>query len=100
MADHMQTSLICDAIDMAAGNIELAEGCVFHSDRGSQYTSTQFHVHLDGHGITGSMGRTGVCWEVSQRRGFHPPLLSEPGVTVSRHRAPTVEPVGIAPCFQ
>ena len=32
MADHMRTSLICDAIDMAAGNIELAEGCLFHSD--------------------------------------------------------------------
>src|SRR5947209_7221103 len=34
-------------------------------------------------------------YEVSQRRESHPPLLLEPGVTVSRHRAPTVEPVGI-----
>jgi putative transposase len=68
MADHMRTSLVCDAIDMAAGNIELAEGCLFHSDSGSRYTSAPFRIHLDGHGITGSMGRTGVsfltgqCW--------------------------------------
>jgi putative transposase len=29
MADHMRTSLVCDAIDMAAGNIELAEAVYF-----------------------------------------------------------------------
>ncbi|MFE2473036.1 IS3 family transposase, partial [Streptomyces mirabilis] len=36
MTDHMKTSLISDALDMAARNIDLAEGCIFHSDRGSQ----------------------------------------------------------------
>jgi putative transposase len=77
MADHMRTSLVCDAIDMAAGNIELAEGCVFHSDRGSQYTSDQFHVHLDSHGITGSMGRTGVCWDNALAESFFAALKNE-----------------------
>ena len=37
MAEHMRTDLICDAITMAAGNVELQPGAVFHSDRGSQY---------------------------------------------------------------
>ena len=37
---------------------------------------------------------------VSRRREFHPPPLSEPCVTLSRHTAPTVEPVGSAPCRQ
>ncbi|WUW68288.1 DDE-type integrase/transposase/recombinase (plasmid) [Streptomyces sp. NBC_01455] len=36
MADHMKTSLISDALDMAARNIDLVEGCIFHSDRGCQ----------------------------------------------------------------
>jgi transposase InsO family protein len=36
MADHMRTSLISDALDMAACNISLQRACIFHSDRGSQ----------------------------------------------------------------
>src|SRR5687767_6126169 len=31
---------------------------------------------------------------VSSRRGFHPPALPEPYVTVSRHTAPTGRPAG------
>jgi putative transposase len=37
MADHMRTSLVCDAIGMAAGRGRLELGAIFHSDRGSQY---------------------------------------------------------------
>jgi transposase InsO family protein len=36
-ADHMRTELIADAVAMAARNHALAAGCIFHSDRGSQY---------------------------------------------------------------
>jgi len=32
MAEHMRTDLICDAITMAAGNVDLQPGAVFHSD--------------------------------------------------------------------
>jgi hypothetical protein len=39
MADHMRTSLVCDAISMAAGRGQLEPGAIFHSDRGSQYTA-------------------------------------------------------------
>jgi transposase InsO family protein len=35
MADHMRTDLICDAISMAATNVDFGPGAVFHSDRGS-----------------------------------------------------------------
>jgi putative transposase len=34
--------LIESAIQMAARNHQLAEGAIFHSDHGSNYTSTQF----------------------------------------------------------
>ncbi|MEU4954825.1 DDE-type integrase/transposase/recombinase [Streptomyces lavendulae] len=30
-ASHMKTSLITDALDMAGRNIDLADGCIFHS---------------------------------------------------------------------
>jgi len=52
MAEHMRTDLICDAITMAATNVEFAPGAVFHSDRGSQYTSEQFRTHLAAHGLS------------------------------------------------
>ncbi|WP_166427478.1 DDE-type integrase/transposase/recombinase [Nonomuraea mesophila] len=38
MADHYRTSLVCDAIDTAAGKMEMQQGCVFRSDRGWNYT--------------------------------------------------------------
>ena len=100
MADHLRAELVIDAMAMAARNYQLADGAMFHSDRGTQYTSAAFETATGHLNIRRSVGATGVCFEVSQRRESHPPLLSEPGVTVSRHRAPTVEPVGIAPCFQ
>jgi len=37
MASHLRTSLVCDALTMAAGNVPFAAGVVFHSDRGTQY---------------------------------------------------------------
>ena len=63
MADNMRTDLICEAIDMAARRCPTRRGkTIFHSDRGSQYTSEQFARHLKGYDIRPSVGRTGVCW--------------------------------------
>jgi putative transposase len=42
MDDNYRTPLIEKAIAMAARNHSLAENAVFHSDRGSNYTSSQF----------------------------------------------------------
>ena len=77
MAEHMRTDLICDAITMAATNVEFAVGAVFHSDRGSQYTSDQFRAHLASHGLAGSIGRTGVCWDNAMAESFHGALKNE-----------------------
>ena len=95
-----RTELVIDALRMAARNYDLEPKVIFHTDRGSQYLSQAFAEVAAQLDVRHSVGRVGSCFEVSQRRESHPPLLSEPGVTVSRHRAPTVEPVGIAPCFQ
>ena len=73
MADHMKTSLISDALDMAARNIDLAEGCIFHSDRGSQYTSRELRCKLSSLGLRASVGRTGICWDNAMAESFSAP---------------------------
>jgi transposase InsO family protein len=76
MAEHMRTDLICDAITMAATNVEFAPGTVFHSDPG-QYTSEQSRTHLAAHGLSPSIGRTGVCWDNAMAESFHGVLKNE-----------------------
>ena len=39
------------------------KGLVFHSDRGSQYTSKHYRKLLNSHGVRASMGSTGACWD-------------------------------------
>jgi len=77
MPEHMRTYLIYDTITMAAGNVELQPGAVFHSDRGTQCTSIQFAAHLTKHGTTGATGRTGVCWDNAMAESFFAALKNE-----------------------
>jgi putative transposase len=100
MGDNYKTPLISAALQRAAERFPLEPDAIFHSDRGSNYTSREFAVTLTELGLRQSVGRTGICYEVSRRRESHPPPLSEPCVTVSRYTAPIAEPVGMAPCFQ
>lgn len=71
MADHMRTSLVTDALDMAARNYPLADDVIFHSDRGAQYTSQEFADHAAELGVRRSVGRTGVCWDNAQAESFN-----------------------------
>ncbi|WP_329467233.1 IS3 family transposase [Streptomyces sp. NBC_01431] len=77
MADHMKTSLISDALNMTARNIDLADGCIFHSDRGSQYTSRELREKLGSLGLRASVGRTGVCWDNAMAESFFGALKNE-----------------------
>jgi putative transposase len=61
MGDNYKTPLIISAIEMAARNLGLPDGAVFHSDRGSNYTSKTFADALARLGIRQSVGRTGIC---------------------------------------
>ena len=77
MADHMRATLVTDALDMARRNTDLTNGCIFHSDRGSQYTSTDLEIYLNGNEMRGSMGRTGVCWDNAMAESFFAALKNE-----------------------
>jgi putative transposase len=63
MADNYRTPLITKAVRMAARNLDLPEGAVFHSDRGSNYMSGEFAKELKELGIQQSAGRTGICYD-------------------------------------
>jgi putative transposase len=63
MGDNYKTPLITAAIEVAARNIELPAGAIFHSDRGSNYTSAEFAAVLDRLRIRQSAGRTGICFD-------------------------------------
>ena len=63
MDDNYKTPLISSAIKMAARNLPLPDGAIFHSDRGSNYTSSEFAKTLSGLGIRQSVGRTGICYD-------------------------------------
>lgn len=63
MDDNYKTPLITAAVRMAARNVDLPEGAIFHSDRGSNYTSATFAEVLKELGIRQSVGRTGICYD-------------------------------------
>lgn len=79
VANHMRTELVADALKMAVatrgGRVDA--GVVFHSDRGSQYTSAEFGQLCDDHGVVQSMGATGVCWDNAAAESFFGTLKRE-----------------------
>lgn len=77
MADHMRASLVADALGMAAHNHRLSIGCIFHSDRGTQYTSTEFAATLSGLNMRQSLGRTGCCYDNALAESFFAALKNE-----------------------
>ena len=89
MADHLRTSLIIDALNMASRNITIRTGItIFHSDRGCQYTSQEFAEVADSLGIRRSLGRTGTCYDNAWAESFNGTLKNE---RVNRTVYPTRE---------
>jgi putative transposase len=77
MDDNCRAPLITAAIEMAARNLDLPEDAIFHSDRGSNYTSAEFAAVLERLGIRQSVGRTGICFDNSLAESFNAALKVE-----------------------
>jgi putative transposase len=77
IADHMRAELVEDALKMVAATQEILPGAVFHSDRGSVYTSASFRAVVERLGMRSSMGRTGVCWDNAAAESFFAALKNE-----------------------
>jgi transposase InsO family protein len=63
MKEHMQASLVVDALRMAYFRRKPAPGLIVHSDRGSQYCGYDFQNALKGYEMKSSMSRKGDCWD-------------------------------------
>ncbi len=77
MADHMRTELAADALRMATGARRPGPGLIFHSDRGTQYTSTEFTGLLAEHGIIQSLSRPRQCWDNAVAESFFATIKGE-----------------------
>jgi transposase InsO family protein len=95
MEDHMRTSLVEAALHSAVGTrgAETMNDVIFHSDRGSQYTSADFEATCEKLGVTRSVGRTGVCWDNAVAESFFATLKKE---FVSRRKFATREQARVA----
>jgi putative transposase len=75
--DNYRTPLIEKAITMAARNHRLADDVIFHSDRGSNYTSADYSTTLKRLDIRQSIGRTGICYDNAMAESFFATLKNE-----------------------
>jgi len=76
-ADHMKTSLVTEALTMALVARRPTAGLIFHSDRGSQYTSTAFRELLAVNGVVQSLSRPRQCWDNAVAESFFATLKTE-----------------------
>jgi len=76
LAEHMRTSLVIDALQLAITHGHVQPGAVFHSD-GAQYTSAIFNSFCVGKRVRPSLGRTGVCWDNAAAESFFAALKNE-----------------------
>lgn len=67
---HMRTSLVTDALDMALRDRHPDGAVIFHSDRGTQYTSQEMAEYCRRNNLRRSMGRTGVCYDNAVAESF------------------------------
>ena len=77
MSSGMDVSLVLAALDMAVEGRRPAPGCIFHSDRGSQYASADFRAALAVPGLVASMSRSGNCYDNAAAESLHHTVKTE-----------------------
>jgi putative transposase len=77
MADHMESRLVVDALEMAVARRLPGVGLLAHTDRGSQYASDHYQRLLEKHGIECSMSGVGQCWDNAPMESFFASLKKE-----------------------
>lgn len=73
------TALTCQALRAARDGQWLATEAIFHSDRGTHYTSHAFQAHCAALAVIQSMGATGVCWDNAVAEAFFATLKADLG---------------------
>jgi len=76
MDDNMRKELCISTFENACKRYS-ASGMIFHSDRGSQYTSIAFREKLTKYGAIQSMSGTGRCYDNARMESFFATLKKE-----------------------
>jgi transposase InsO family protein len=77
MADHMEASLVEDALKMALRQRQPQAGWLHHSDQGRQYTSQTYQDMLQASQCQISMSRVGNCFDNAVMESFFRTLKTE-----------------------
>ena len=77
MNNRLTTDLVTEAFKRAVGWRKIEPGMIFHSDRGSQYASTEMQCLLASYGIRPSMSSTGNCYDNAITETFFHTLKTE-----------------------
>lgn len=76
-SERMTADLPIAALESARARGYVAEGAIFHSDRGSQYTSRAMAEWASSHGVRLSVGRTGSCHDNAVAESFFATFKNE-----------------------
>ncbi len=77
MADNMKSDLVVQTIKKAVRNWDLPDGCIFHSDRGAQYTAEAVRALLSKEHLVQSFSRVGKPGDNSWSESFFANLKKE-----------------------
>ncbi len=73
----LSTELVIKSLLMAVVHRNPTRGIIFHSDRGSQYTSSSFREILKNYGMVQSNSSTGNCYDNAVTESFFHTLKTE-----------------------
>ena len=76
MRDNMKKELCIDTFHAVTKRYKL-DGCILHSDRGSQYTSEAFREALSKAGVLQSLSGVNHCYDNSRMESFFATLKKE-----------------------
>lgn len=77
MGKRLEKELVIRALLMALEQRCPAPGLLHHSDRGSQYASSDYQALLKAHALFASMSRRGNCWDNAVAESFFKTLKVE-----------------------
>lgn len=77
MSGNCDEELVERALDMALARRRPTAGLLHHSDRGCQYTSRAYRLHLEQSGVLVSMSRKGNGWDNAAMESFFGTLKEE-----------------------
>jgi transposase InsO family protein len=87
MDNNMRKELCINAFEQAC-RAENAYGMIFHSDRGSQYTSYDFREKITEYGARQSMSGTGRCYDNARMESFFATLKKEKIYRIQTEKLP------------